>query len=100
LEPENRYQSVDVILQANVAVSPQTACETPALTQAGQVATLTNQTAGATIYYSTDTWMFPAPQVPGAQIYGAPLTLAVGTQLRWAAYLDGYAGSNVGFAQF
>lgn len=95
---ELNYETVDVILQANVAISPPSAVVMPQLAQgpAGLV-TLTNVTAGATIYYSLDSNIFPGPLTAGAVPYTVPFNVAAGSEVIWAAYLPGLAGSNVGF---
>jgi hypothetical protein len=59
--------------------------------------TFTNATAGAAIFYSTEPGIFPAPQVTRATLYSSPFTVPSGTDLRWAGYQDGLAGSNAGF---
>ena len=95
---DRKFATVDVLLQANFAVSPLNSVVTPTLTQgANGLITLTNVTAGATIYYSCDTKIFPAPQVAAAKLYTGPFTVASGADLRWAAYADDMAGSNAGF---
>jgi hypothetical protein len=107
---DRKFATVDILLQANFVVSPLDSVVTPQLIQgANGLITLTNITAGAAIYYSlgpTATgvsptpWkplVFPAPKVPGALQYATPFTVDNGTQIRWAAYLPGLAGSNVGF---
>jgi hypothetical protein len=95
---DRKFATVDVLLQSNFVVSPLNAVVTPGLTLgANGLVTLQNVTAGATIYYSLDPKIFPAPQVAGAQPYNAPITVDSGADIRWAAYLPGFAGSNVGF---
>jgi len=95
---DRKFATVDVLLQSNFAVSPMDSVVTPQLSLGDNgLVTLQNVTAGANIFYSCDSRIFPAPQVPGAQPYTAPFTVASGTDVRWAAYLPGMAGSNAGF---
>lgn len=65
--------------------------------------TLTNVTADALIYYTTD-GSFPGRDAATgeplgtATLYAAPFAAAVGTVIRWAAYKAGMRGSDVGQA--
>jgi len=105
---DRKFATVDVLLQSNFAVSPLDSVITPQLIQGPNgLITLQNVTAGAAIYYSCSgvsgnaagNWpaVFPAPNVAAATLYTGPFTLNSGAQIRWAAYLPGLAGSNVGF---
>ena len=97
---DRNFETVDVIFIANFTVSPLAACLLPTLTQGDNgLVTLTNQTAGAEIWYSTDL-SFPAAQIVTAKKYTGPFTVDSSTNLRWAAYLPGQpevAGSHAGF---
>jgi hypothetical protein len=107
---DRKFATVDVLLQSNFAVSPMDSVVTPRLSLGDNgLVTLQNVTAGANIFYSVAApcesaadnriSVFPAPQVPGALQYTAPFTVVSGTDVRWAAYLPGMAGSNAGFLQ-
>lgn len=95
---DRKFETVDVLFTANFTISPLDAVVLPVLTQGdnGQV-TLTNKTDGADIFYSTDPAIYPAPQVAAAKKYEGPFTVDSGTDLRWAAYQPGRAGSVGGF---
>jgi hypothetical protein len=96
---DRKFETVDILLQANFTISPLDACKLPALTQGDNgLVTLTNVTPGADIWYSLDPAIFPSPFVTEAKKYDAPFTVDAGTNVRWAAYLDGLAGSHVGFS--
>lgn len=56
--------------------------------------TVSTDTPGATIYVTTD-GSRPEPTNTDAAIYNGPLTITKTTNLRAAAYLDGYRPSNV-----
>jgi hypothetical protein len=95
---DRKFATVDVVLQSNFAVSPLDAVVTPRLALGDNgLVTLANVTLGADIYYSLDPKIFPAPQVAAAKLYTGPFTMDSGRDIRWAAYLPGLAGSNVGF---
>jgi hypothetical protein len=76
----------------------------PASTWAGDTLTLINQTAGATIYYTTD-GTFPGPGNYGTKqdgtagtsvVYAAPVAIASGKTVRFAASLANYTASDAG----
>lgn len=82
----------DLAFQAEV---PRTAIEQiamPTQSDASLTVTLTNHASypAAAIYYTTD-GSFPGTS---ATRYTAPFTVASGATIRWAAYQDGYAGSD------
>jgi len=58
---------------------------------------LTNRTAEAAIYYTTDE-SFPSAQNEDATLYTAPFAVEAGTVVRWAAYKESLLGSDVGRA--
>lgn len=96
---DRKFETVDILLQANFSISQLDACKLPgfAVDGAGLV-TLINVTAEAEIWYTTDL-SFPAPQIVTAKKYTGPFTVDAGTQLRWAAYMpdNSLAGSHAGF---
>lgn len=95
---DRQMETVDILFQSNFAVSPMDMVITPKLALGDNgLVTLTNVTAGATIYYSSRSDIFPAPQVAAAKQYTAPVRVDSGHDVFWAAYLPGLAGSHVGF---
>lgn len=81
-------------LRYEEGVNPKVA--SPAWAVGGGSLTLTNGTAGAAIYYTTD-GSFPWNGGTGT-LYAAPINisgLASGTVIRWAAWLANYDGSDV-----
>ena len=69
---------------------------TPTIVEQGLQVTFACATAGAAIYYTMD-GSFPGPGNPEALRYASSFTMT-GAVLRWAAYLAGMVGSNVGEA--
>lgn len=76
----------------------------PSIGWAGDTFTLTNNTAGAAIYYTTD-GTFPGPGNYGikqdgsngtALQYANPVAAASGALIRYAAYAAGSTGSDIG----
>ena len=69
---------------------------TPSIAEDALNVTLACTTAEAAIYYTQD-GSFPGPGNEAALIYANTFAMS-GTVLRWAGYLDGMVGSNVGEA--
>lgn len=65
--------------------------QTPRITLAGDVATLTCGTPGATIRYTLD-GIYPGAS---AASYTAPITIADGSTIRAVAYVDGFQASSL-----
>lgn len=95
---DRNFATVDVLLQANVAVSPVTMPVTPQLAVNGNQATLNNVTLGADIFYTNSMRDFPSPVNPNAiqAQDGIPFQFNPNCPLRWAAYQNGI-GSPAGF---
>jgi hypothetical protein len=87
----------DVFLAGRFSQDGLSKVQTPDISSPAQTVTLTNNTAGASIYYTTDD-SFPGAGNPAAQPYGAPFDVEAGTIIRWAAYKTGMIGSDVGRA--
>jgi hypothetical protein len=96
---DRQFATVDILLQANIAVSPMDAVIQPTFATDGNgLVTLTNVTPNADIWYSLDACIFPAPQIAQAKPYTGPFTVDAGTDVRFAAYrADKEAGSCAGF---
>ncbi len=56
-------------------------------------------TPSSVIYYTTD-GTYPSSANEDANLYSAPFTVDSGTEVRAAAYLDGYQGSNIRLLSF
>lgn len=72
-------------------------CAIPSISEAALTVTLTNQTSGATIYYTID-GSFPGSGNAAAIAYTVPFLVTSGTVVRWAAYKTGLSGSITGQA--
>jgi len=60
--------------------------------------TLSSSVGGVTIYFTTD-GSFPGPANAAATVYANPFDGTVGDVIRFAAFADGYQGSNSGLAK-
>lgn len=92
-----------VSLRIKFSEAPLTKVAAPSIAWTGDTFTLTNNTAGATIYYTTDgSWPGPGnfgtkqDGTQGTAVQGTTATVASGTFLRYAAYLAGATGSDIG----
>lgn len=85
----------DVFLEATLPSALIVQVAQPVAAENGLTVTLTNVTAGATIYYTTDD-SFPGKGNPAALLYAGPFVVASGTKVRWAAYKTGMRGSDIG----
>jgi len=93
---ETKMMTVDITLQAQCPIVPISSVVLPTIAVAGLQVMLTNNTAGADIYYTTDE-SFPWSGNATATLYAAPFNVISGTVVRWAAYKTSLAGSNVGY---
>ena len=85
-----------VLMTLRVTEEQQSRTAKPTLTNATDEITLTNNSEGATIYYTTD-GSFPGPGNPAsANVYVEPFAATSGATVRYAAYLAGSLGSDVG----
>lgn len=89
--------SYDVELRGQVSFPKRTRCQIPLISEVSLTVTLTNQTPGAAIYYTTD-GSFPGSGNAAAQVYSTPFAVPGGTVVRWAAYKAGMLGSDTGEA--
>jgi hypothetical protein len=89
-----------VLLRGRLAGAQMPKCVLPTLTEGPPLTfALTTTDAGASIYYTVD-GSFPGPGngTGSATLYAAPFAASNGVVLRWACYLPGYFGSDVGYA--
>jgi len=84
-----------VIAKLQIREPQQTRTAQPTLSANAYVITLTNNSGGATIYYTVD-GSFPGPGNAAAEEYTGDFTVSAGVTVRFAAYLAGSLGSNVG----
>lgn len=89
--PIDGVQQYDVTLHGGWGMSAARLVQRPVITLAGELATLTCGTSGATVRYTLD------GSYPGlaATAYTEPVELADGQTIRAVAYADGYQASNL-----
>lgn len=84
----------EVTLKGRLRMPAESRVAVPTIAEAALTVTLTNQTSGATIYYTTD-GSFPGAGNSAAHVYSTPFTVTSGTVVRFAAYKTGLSGSHV-----
>lgn len=89
--PIDGVQQYEVTLHGNWGMDAARLVQTPRITLAGAVATITCGTPASTVRYTLD------GSYPGASAaaYAAPVTLTDGQTIRAVAYADGYQASSL-----
>ena len=86
-----------LIIAARLSQDSPAKCVVPSIAENALAVTLTNNTAGATIYYTTNE-TFPGSGNADAHVYTVPFLVTSGTVVRYAAYKSDKIGSDVGKA--
>lgn len=100
VQPDTSFEGLvtyEVFMEASLVSSALERVLLPTISESALTVTLTNQTSGATIYYTTDGTL-PGSANTAAQTYSVPFLVTSGTTLRWAATKSGLVGSNIGQA--